>query len=88
MGNIRTKDIKTASHELIKMYPDKFDKEFDKNKEYLKELKLVDSKIVRNRIAGYITRLKVQRRTVRYRPMDREDRMERKPGRDRPRNSE
>jgi small subunit ribosomal protein S17e len=62
MGNVRTKDIKKASHELIKMYPDKFNEDFENNKQVLQELKLIDSKIVRNKIGGYITSLKKQRR--------------------------
>lgn len=74
MGNIRTKDIKTAARDLIKMYPDKFGKEFEANKEALDELKLVDAKMARNKVAGYITRLKKQKRTTRYRPVDRDER--------------
>ena len=62
MGNIRTKDIKKASHELIKMYPDRFNKEFENNKNIVRELKLIDSKIVRNKVAGYITRIKNPRK--------------------------
>ena len=62
MGNVRTKDIKKASHQLIGMFPDRFNKDFENNKEVMQEMKLVESKIMRNKIAGYITRLKTQRR--------------------------
>jgi len=39
------------------MYPDKFTTDFEHNKKMVAELTVVDSKRVRNRIAGYITRL-------------------------------
>ncbi len=76
MGNIRTKDIKKASRELIRMYPDRFDKEFENNKQIMKELNLIDSKIVRNKVAGYITTLKTQKKR-RYIPResDRDERI-------------
>ncbi|AET33672.1 30S ribosomal protein S17e [Pyrobaculum ferrireducens] len=43
------------------MYPDKFTDKFDENKKAVAELAEIPSKTVRNRVAGYITRL-VKRR--------------------------
>jgi small subunit ribosomal protein S17e len=74
MGNIRTKDIKKASFELIGMYPERFGKDFEANKQALKELKLLDSKIVRNKIAGYITRAKKRKQSRGYRRVEKDER--------------
>lgn len=57
IGNIRTADIKKASFELIARYPDKFKADFEGNKRALDELKIIDHKKVRNRVAGYIVRI-------------------------------
>ena len=57
MGNIRTADIKKMSNQLLQKFPDKFSSNFENNKKSLEEMKLFDSKIVRNKIAGYIARL-------------------------------
>ncbi|UCG95836.1 MAG: 30S ribosomal protein S17e [archaeon] len=56
MGNIRTTFIKNMSKELVEKYPDELTSDFQKNKEFLK--KVIDSKDLRNRIAGYIAKLK------------------------------
>jgi small subunit ribosomal protein S17e len=58
MGNVRTKDIKKASFELVEFYPDSFNTDFENNKNFIKELKLGTSKIIRNKISGYVTRIK------------------------------
>ena len=58
LGNIRPTYIKRIARELIKKYPDKFvASDFQHNKEKVSELTDVESKILRNRVAGYITRL-------------------------------
>ena len=57
MGNIRTTQIKNVSERLVKMFPEKFSKDFDQNKKILDELLHLKSKDVRNKIAGYITHL-------------------------------
>lgn len=54
MGRIRAKWIKNLAEEFVKVYPDKFNANFDNNKKILNELKITDSKIIRNKIAGYI----------------------------------
>lgn len=57
MGNIRTKDIKTASFKLMNAYPERFNTDFENNKQVVQELKITDKKIARNKVAGYITRV-------------------------------
>lgn len=47
--------IKRISSELLEKYPDKFSTDFAENKEALKQIAIVRSKLLRNKIAGYIT---------------------------------
>jgi small subunit ribosomal protein S17e len=47
--------IKRISNELLEKYPDRFSTDFDENKEAMKKLAVVRSKLLRNKIAGYIT---------------------------------
>jgi small subunit ribosomal protein S17e len=58
MGRIRTKMIKNLAKKLLKPYPDRFTTSFEHNKSVLKELNVIDSKKIRNKVAGYIVRLK------------------------------
>ncbi len=58
MGRVRPVFIKKISHELMKKYSDLFSRDFEVNKKLLDEFVVVQSKLVRNRIAGYITHLK------------------------------
>ena len=48
--------VKKTAKLLMNRYPDAFGDDFEHNKEVVTELTNVDSKGVRNRIAGYITR--------------------------------
>ena len=57
MGKVRTEMIKRISIELLDRYPKSFAVEFEQNKQFLKEIGLDVSKKLRNKIAGYITRL-------------------------------
>ena len=57
MGNIRTADIKKASFQLIEIYPDKFSRDFEQNKKGVNEANLNSTKMIRNKVAGYITRI-------------------------------
>ena len=58
MGNIRSTYIKRIAKELVNIYPDKFvARDFQHNKEKVTELADFDSKVMRNRVAGYITRI-------------------------------
>ena len=57
MGRIRTHDIKKVSFELVERYSNRFTADFKTNKEIVNEVKVADSKKIRNKIAGYITRI-------------------------------
>tara|TARA_Y100000034_G_C6838785_1_gene379277 strand:+ start:286 stop:471 length:186 start_codon:yes stop_codon:yes gene_type:complete len=57
MGRIKTSMVKKASHELLK-HDLGFSPEFNDNKKVLKNT--MPSKKVRNKIAGYLARLKRQ----------------------------
>lgn len=47
--------VRRISTELLEKYPDKFSVDFDENKKIINEISVVRSKILRNKIAGYIT---------------------------------
>jgi len=66
MGNIRPTYIKRIAKELLNMYPDKFvTNDFQHNKKKVVEFADFDSNILRNRVAGYITRLLATKKTQR-----------------------
>ena len=57
LGNIRQTFIKNIAINLIKKYPEHFKyNDFQHNKLKVAELSDITSKLIRNRIAGYITR--------------------------------
>ena len=58
MGNIRQLQIKNTAKKLLELYGDKFiEKDFDNNKKMVAELTENLGKEIRNKIAGYITKL-------------------------------
>ena len=57
MGNIRTSFVKRTSKELIETYEGTFTKDFDENKILVEKFTTVSTKHLRNKIAGYVTRL-------------------------------
>ncbi|MDH5634643.1 MAG: 30S ribosomal protein S17e [Candidatus Bathyarchaeota archaeon] len=57
LGKVRPENVKKVSRELVERYPDKFSKDFQANKKTLDSLIQVYSPKLKNRIAGYITRL-------------------------------
>ena len=59
MGKVRTETVKRAARELIERFPSKFTNEYEANKSAVNEVLIAPSKKLRNRIAGYVTRLKV-----------------------------
>jgi small subunit ribosomal protein S17e len=61
MGRVKPKFIKSLAEKLLEMYPDRFTDKFEENKRAVAELADIPSKTVRNKVAGYITRL-VKRR--------------------------
>ncbi len=57
LGNIRQTFIKTIAKELLEKYPEQFNPgDFEYNKRKVAEMTTVKSNLLRNRIAGYITR--------------------------------
>jgi small subunit ribosomal protein S17e len=54
---VRPERVKKVAKELLKRYPDKFTTEFENNKKLLGSVAKIPSIRLRNRIAGYITRL-------------------------------
>ena len=56
MGNIRPTYIKRVALELWRLHPEEFTDDFEHNKKKVSELTDVGSILMRNRIAGYITR--------------------------------
>ncbi|MDP6333618.1 MAG: 30S ribosomal protein S17e [Candidatus Poseidoniaceae archaeon] len=61
MGNIRPSFIKIRAIKLVEQHRDKFTNDFDHNKVVVSQLTDVNSKKLRNWIAGYVTRY-LQRR--------------------------
>ncbi|RLE95054.1 MAG: 30S ribosomal protein S17e [Thermoprotei archaeon] len=57
MGKVRPGFIKRLARKLLETYPDKFTTDFEANKRLVAKLTNIQSKRVRNRVAGYITRL-------------------------------
>ncbi|ADQ66698.1 30S ribosomal protein S17e [Halogeometricum borinquense] len=55
---IKPKYVKQLGKVLLDKYPQAFNTDFETNKESVSKLTNVESKGVRNRIAGYITRKK------------------------------
>ncbi len=49
--------IRKLTYELINKYQDKFTVDFQSNKEFIDQIAESESKYVRNKIAGYITRV-------------------------------
>jgi small subunit ribosomal protein S17e len=56
MGNIRQGYIKSLGALLLEEHSDAFSLDFDQNKENVTKYTNVDSKVIRNRVAGYIVR--------------------------------
>ncbi len=58
MGRIKTTLVKRTAEKLIKNTNHQFSPDFEENKKILAENQETPSKKIRNKIAGYITRLK------------------------------
>lgn len=50
--------VKKTGNVLLERYPEAFSNEFEHNKESVRALTNIESKAVRNRIAGYVARKK------------------------------
>jgi len=57
LGKVRTEMVKRLAIELIDKYPKSINTEFEHNKKFLAELNIGVSKKMRNKIAGYATRV-------------------------------
>ena len=59
VGKVRIAAVKKVSRELLEKYPDKFTTNYEQNKVALASLVDARPKRLRNRIVGYVTRLKI-----------------------------
>jgi small subunit ribosomal protein S17e len=57
LGRVRPNYIKRISRKLVERFPEKFTKDFERNKELVDALTNINSKKVRNRVAGYTAHL-------------------------------
>jgi small subunit ribosomal protein S17e len=57
VGKVRTEMVKRTTLELIDKYSKSFNTDFDHNKKFLAELNIGVSKKMRNKVAGYATRV-------------------------------
>jgi small subunit ribosomal protein S17e len=57
LGNVRPEHVKRIAKELVQRFPDKFTTNFEDNKKLVMEFTNLSSTKLRNRIAGYVTRL-------------------------------
>lgn len=58
MGRVRQSLIKNTAFELVQEHGDKFTLDFKHNRDVVKEMVDIEGTVMRNRIAGYVTRLK------------------------------
>ena len=56
MGRIKTTFIKHLTQQILEKHRDKFSDDFEHNKKKVAELTDIQSKEVKNRVAGYVTR--------------------------------
>ena len=54
MGRIKQTYLKRVAKNLLAVYPDAFTPDFENNKKKVQELTTVQSKSIRNKIAGYL----------------------------------
>ena len=57
MGKVRPEHVKRISRELVERFPEKFTRDFENNKKLVEALTNINSKKLRNRVAGYTTQL-------------------------------
>ena len=57
MGKVRPEYIKKVARKLLKHFPNRFNSDFENNKRVVAALTDVSSTKIRNRVAGYLTRL-------------------------------
>jgi len=59
-GKVQTELVKRIARELVGRFPDKFTTDFENNKKLVESLTNISSTKLRNRVAGYLTRLQNQ----------------------------
>jgi small subunit ribosomal protein S17e len=59
VGKVRIAAVKKVARELVGRYPDKFTTNYESNKTVMADLVDAKTKRLRNRIVGYVTRLKI-----------------------------
>jgi small subunit ribosomal protein S17e len=59
VGKVRIAAVKKVARELVARYPDKFTTDYESNKKVLADLVDAKTKRLRNRVVGYVTRLKI-----------------------------
>ena len=57
MGKVRTEQVKRLAREILSKYPNKVTTDFGNNKLVVSEYTNISSTKLRNRVAGYTTRL-------------------------------
>ena len=57
---VKPQYVKEAGEKIVEHYPDNISMDFEKNKQIVNNVINIDSKSVRNRIAGHVTRLKIR----------------------------
>ncbi|MGQ9565032.1 MAG: 30S ribosomal protein S17e [Candidatus Bathyarchaeales archaeon] len=57
MGKVRPEQVKKIARELVRRYSDHFSTNFEENKKAISRLAHIYSPRMKNRIAGYVTRL-------------------------------
>ena len=61
-GKVRAELEKKIARELVERFPDKFTTNFENNKKLVESLTNISSTKLRNRVAGYTTRLQNQKK--------------------------
>jgi len=61
MGRIKQTYLKRVAKNLMAAHPEQFSTDFDNNKVKVGELTTVQSKSIRNKIAGYLSRVMKQK---------------------------
>lgn len=56
MGRIKSIAVKNLAREMIEEHGDKFTTDFEKNKKAVSAVRKIESKKIRNTVAGYITK--------------------------------
>lgn len=57
MGRIKTTQIKRVTHELMELHGNEFTNSFEENQQIVNKFISTPSKRLRNKIAGYVTKL-------------------------------